>query len=806
MSSRFILNLQPSNGYGLPLKMSCFFCPFRPHHEFPTHNPSYYFAISGKSMPIQTTDRISLAAQFVNSTDSHIFLTGKAGTGKTTFLHNLAAATHKKFLIVAPTGIAALNAGGVTIHSQFLLPFGMFHPDQTSWNGVEPKGPFYTPHALARKHPLNSLRKQVLRDIDLLVIDEVSMLRADLLDAIDYRMKSVKGNFRRSFGGVQLLMVGDLYQLPPIVKDHEWGILREHYKSAHFFESQALKRDGFTYIELDKIFRQQDDKFIHILNNLRNNVCTEQDLLELNTHYKEEELENKEETITITTHNNLADRLNQKALQNLSSKSFFYKAKIDGDFPERLYPIPETMELKEGAQVMFVKNDTQEKRYFNGKLATISKLNKNNISVIMAGEKEEYSIEPYTWENKKYSINSQKELEEDIVGTFIQFPIKLAWAITVHKSQGLTFESAIIDVGRAFAPGQVYVALSRLRSLNGLTLRTKIHESVISSDEEVVRFTGSKEEQEPLHQSLKQRQAIYLRNLLLQCFDYSEIIKQIEYIQDKAGQKIEFEDPEMQHALNNLNGKFIGESKNTRRFQNQIKELLSTSNGNKLQERIKKGSDYYLNFLYSCLKDLLLHLEETEQFSRIKTYQNALAELDQMINKNISALQKATYITQCIFNEQEITRNEGLIEERRKKRQEIRAEITEHIKANPKNSSTKTGRKRKKGKEKGATFQETFKLVKKGLNIEEIAKERALVVGTIESHFSRGIASGDLQILELMDEEELKEIEVLFPEETQKPLSEIYNAANGKYSYGKLRMVQAHLDRKKEDKGLKTGV
>ena len=331
-------------------------------------------------------DSMISAIQFINSTASHIFLTGKAGTGKTTFLRNLAARTHKQLTIVAPTGIAALNAGGVTIHSQFLLPFGMFIPDRNSGAAHYTAGNFYNAHTLAQKHPINSVRKQVLRTIDLLVIDEVSMLRADLLDAIDARMKSVRGNFTQSFGGVQLLLIGDLYQLPPVVKRDEDMILKQHYNSAWFFESKALQQDGFVYIELDKIFRQHDDYFIRLLNNLRNNQPTKEDIDELNKHYKSsDEIQNLREVITLTTHNYKADDLNIRALRELPGTPQVIHASIEGEFPESMFPVLHHLELKVGAQIMFTKNDSEEKMYFNGKLATVKSINEAEIKVEMAG-------------------------------------------------------------------------------------------------------------------------------------------------------------------------------------------------------------------------------------------------------------------------------------------------------------------------------------------------------------------------------------------------------------------------------------
>ncbi|HAQ71835.1 MAG TPA: helicase, partial [Flavobacteriales bacterium] len=444
---------------------------------------------------METNELLETAARFVNNTNANIFLTGKAGTGKTTFLHELAKKTHKRFVIVAPTGIAALNAKGVTIHSQFLLPLGTFLPVRDPSGEHSDGARVFTQYTLARKHPLNAARKQVLRDIDLLIIDEVSMLRADVLDAIDYRLKSAKRNYNEAFGGVQVLMIGDLYQLPPVVKDHEWSILRNHYQSSFFFDALALKESGFVYIELEKIFRQQDDVFIRILNNLRNNIATQDDIAELNKHYQENVNNNPiPEVVTLTTHNYRADDINRSALNAIEKKAYTYSAEIEGDFPESMYPVETELQLKVGAQVMFIKNDSSEGKYFNGKLATIKDLDGLSITVELHGEKEDFVLRQEKWENKKYTVDSKsKELEEEIVGSFMQFPIKLAWAITVHKSQGLTFDKAVIDVGKAFAPGQVYVALSRLRSLDGLILGTRIDPRVISSDAQVIDFSKRKD-------------------------------------------------------------------------------------------------------------------------------------------------------------------------------------------------------------------------------------------------------------------------------------------------------------------------
>ena len=606
----------------------------------------------------EETEMATLAARFVNSTNRHVFLTGKAGTGKTTFLHQLAASTHKRYVILAPTGIAALNAKGVTIHSQFLLPFGAFLPEKQRPLDI-PEGAFHDQDTLARRHPLNAIRRNVLRELDLLIIDEVSMLRADLLDAIDFRMRAVRQNRYQSFGGAQVLLIGDLYQLPPVVKDDEWRVMKRYYASMHFFESRVIKEHSYAHIELDKIFRQQDGDFIHILNNLRNNTVTPENVIELNRYFKPEiSMEESDGVITLTTHNYKADELNQRALAQLPGKSQAFEAEVDGDFPQSMYPVLERIELKVGAQVMFVKNDV-EKAYFNGKLAKVEALDKDGIMVRM-DTGEPYRLKRETWENKRYVVNAAtKEQQEEVLGTFEQYPIKLAWAITVHKSQGLTFNKAIIDVGQAFAPGQVYVALSRLRSLDGLILRTRIDSSVVSSDKDVVAFTNRGGQQEPLPQQLKTSQREYLKHLLAGTFDFSEMLRKVDYTQKDHPETAEFEDEGMKTALTRFQEKLRSEEENTRKFRNQLIRLLHEDKREELLVRIEKGGAYYGEILHAQMKALFQHMAQAEMLSRTKEYTNALKEIDGMLMKKVATVAKVGYLTTCILNGEEVKRTCG---------------------------------------------------------------------------------------------------------------------------------------------------
>ncbi len=752
---------------------------------------AYHLLPFGIRNTTRMSTKLELAAQFVNSTAQHIFLTGKAGTGKTTFLHNLAQATHKNYLVVAPTGIAALNAKGVTIHSQFLFPFGTYLPQSPSFTS-SPGSNFFSPSQLAQRHPLNAVRKNVLRSLDLLIIDEVSMLRADLLDAIDYRLKSAKGNFKQSFGGVQLLMIGDLYQLPPIVKDHEWGFLREHYSSIHFFQSQALRQAGFTYVELDKIFRQADDVFIRLLNALRNNACTEADLAQLNERYKPQ-YETEEGVVTLCTHNFQADSLNRQKLDALDKPSHFFEAEIANDFPQNLYPLGEKLELREGAQVMFVKNDTSEdKRYFNGKLAQVTELGAKGICVKMEGE-DAFWLERHTWENKRYLLSEKdKQLEEEVIGTYGQYPIKLAWAITVHKSQGLTFEKAVIDVGKAFAPGQVYVALSRLRSLEGLVLRTPITQSAISSDVQVMQFSNQQQENEHLlDEKLSQGRADFVDYLIQKTFDFNTLLKQIEYIQNKAAGKLVFEDDEMREAVNTIRKACENEVVNTQKFRQQLQRILGQGDEAERQKRLGKGCAYYISFLESQTLALQIHLGEVRQFTRTKTYSNALEDLQEILWLKLKELMAIEAQTTALMKGEALAKNDSSKLVKLKKAVQIKA--AEYLKENPKNFKNKTGKKAGKAKPKGETYQRTYALVTEGLKIKEIAEKRDLAVGTIESHLAKGITEGLLKVKDVMDEKTIKDISATFTATKEDSLTEVFKKMEGAYSYGQLRMVQAHL-------------
>ncbi len=474
---------------------------------------------------METNSQLDLAFNFIQYTGNNLFLTGKAGTGKTTFLRNLKALSPKRMVVTAPTGVAAINAGGVTLHSFFQLPFGPYIPGGTS---EEPQQP-------ALKRHVNKFSKEkinILRSLDLLVIDEISMVRADILDAVSDVLRRFKDR-NKPFGGVQLLLIGDLQQLAPVVKDDEWELLREHYSSVYFFESKALKESTYRCIELTKVYRQADEAFITLLNRIRDNKVDASVLARLNERYLPGFRPASDDGyITLTTHNYIAQQINNSRLAELPGRIYTFLAKTEGEFPAFSFPTDEQLQLKNGAQVMFVKNDSSgNHRYFNGKIGIVTWLDVDRIRVRCAGETEEITVEREEWKNVKYTIDkATREITETVEGTFSQYPLKTAWAITIHKSQGLTFEKAIIDASAAFSHGQVYVALSRCKTLEGIVLSSPIRLSSVIKDDMVQSFADYVEQHQPDNRQFCLARKQYYLALLADLFDYDGILRNLAYV------------------------------------------------------------------------------------------------------------------------------------------------------------------------------------------------------------------------------------------------------------------------------------
>jgi hypothetical protein len=591
-----------------------------------------------------TNPQLELAFDFVRYTNQNIFLTGKAGSGKTTFLHNLKHQSPKRMVVVAPTGVAAINAGGLTIHSFFQMSFGPQLPQTNQSLSINNPSAFNIPTAFKRfsKEKIN-----IIRSLDLLVIDEISMVRADMLDGIDEVLRRFRDK-RKSFGGVQLLMIGDLQQLAPIVKDDEWNILKKYYDTFYFFSSCALRQSGFISIELKHIYRQSDENFIKLLNQIRENKLDASTLQELNKRYRPNFIPKDDEGyIILTTHNNQAQEINHSKLHKLKTKSFFFQAFVDGEFPEYIYPTEVELELKTGVQVMFVKNDSSfEKRYYNGKIGTVVNIEEDGIEVQCKDEDNSIFVQREEWKNAKYALNKESgEIEENVIGTFEQYPLKLAWAITIHKSQGLTFEKAIINARLSFAHGQVYVALSRCKSLEGLVLSAPIEMKSVKNDPTVVFFTNQVEQNQPGEKELTVSRKIYQLELLADLFNFNTILWQIKYLlklcNEHGSLLLGDLNNQLQAIVQPMNSEIIAVSTT---FDRQIKQLISlsvnTDQNERLQERIKKACHYFIEKLELILiQPLQSTAFETDNKTVRKSFKDGFENLNRQINIKKSGLE-----------------------------------------------------------------------------------------------------------------------------------------------------------------------
>ncbi|MCC8426331.1 HRDC domain-containing protein [Mucilaginibacter sp. UR6-11] len=453
---------------------------------------------------------IDLAFDYLTSTNTVVFLTGKAGTGKTTFLRRVQQESKKKLAVVAPTGVAAINVGGMTIHSLFQLPFGP----------IIPAG-----NARPELH-YSVEKKELLSSLELLIIDEISMVRPDVLDQLDLILRNVK-DCSYPFGGVQLLLIGDLSQLSPIIRDEEWSVLNRYYTSPYFFSSLVLKKAPYVRIELDKVFRQKEQAFVDILNEVRNQSISMESLELLNSRYIPNFRPTADDPyITLTTHNAITQQINNEFIEALPGYEFEFKATIKGEFPRDAYPTETELKLKIGAQVMFVKNDSSAgKLFYNGKLGIVTGIETDTVTVQTEGQ--EITVQAMEWTNIKYQLTGD-EINETNAGSFSQIPLKLAWSITIHKSQGLSFDKAIIDVSEAFAHGQTYVALSRCRSLSGMVLRNPVAAHNIIGDPAVTRFNEQAKLLQPNRRQLETDQENYRWFLLTELFNFNGLKKRTE--------------------------------------------------------------------------------------------------------------------------------------------------------------------------------------------------------------------------------------------------------------------------------------
>ncbi len=713
-----------------------------------------------------------LAKQFVLFTDQNIFLTGKAGTGKTTLLQEIVKETDKKTVVVAPTGVAAINAGGMTIHSMFQLPTKSFIPT----NDITNRDYFINRSELVTVQKLRKERRNVYMELELLIIDEISMVRADLLDAIDFTLRRIR-RIATPFGGVQLLVIGDLYQLAPVVRGHIWPTLHRYYETPFFFSSLSWKASNAMTIELKKIYRQDDDVFIDILNNIRNGISKKEDIDRLNENFNHKS--KASETITLTTHNRKADAINQTELKRINEKSFSLIAKIKGKFSESAYPTLENIVLKKGAQVMFIRNHPEGK-YFNGKIGTIKAKTVDTIKVQCNGDEKAIWVDRIEWKNTRYKVDGNtKKIKQEDIGSFEQYPLKLAWAVTVHKSQGLTFDKVIVDLEDTFAPGQLYVALSRCRSLDGLVLSSMISEKNVIIDSRVQNYYSTSVIPEDASYRLALAKDHYLDKKTRYSFDFIKINNHIETWIELLN---EVDIPE---KVNIFGFSRVLKKKGTElqsvaiTFNIQLTELMQKEAREKAKttilDRCRKGINYFSDEVH---EKLIVPLEDHRKKYKIKPRTTKyIREVQSLIDHLWQYMTKLNTM---------VVRSEKIMTAPPKYKRVVLFD------------PDKKGKEKTK-KKKGETYQITLDMWKEGKSIEKIAKERSLVPGTITAHLCRWISDGEIDILELMEQNKIdKTVEYIKdnPDLGSKKLKEIIPFF---MQYSELSMVRNWMKSKENE-------
>ena len=709
-----------------------------------------------------------LAKELVLFTDKHVFLTGKAGTGKTTFLREIKETTVKNSAVVAPTGVAAINAGGVTMHSFFQLPFEPFIPAGSfEYSGGISYGNLF------KKVRLSSIKRKVMEALELLIIDEVSMLRSDQLDCIDAILKNVRKN-NSPFGGVQILFIGDLYQLPPVVTDSDKQILDDNYKSPFFFDARVLQNCDLLHIELKKVYRQKQQHFIDLLNQVRNNTLTDDDLELLHRQYQQGFRPDIDEGyITITSHNYKADAINENALKALEGEAFIYKGVISGDYNEKNLPTEQLLKLKTGAQVMFVKNDSgEDRRYYNGRLATVERASADEITVRMKDDNSSLVLEKEVWKNVRYTLNNATNtLEEEELGSFTQFPIRLAWAITIHKSQGLTFDNVVIDAGQSFAAGQVYVALSRCTSLEGMVLLSQITPSSIQSDEDVVNFGTRSTDISALKEVLVVEKPKWLARRLIMSFDLNDLVNELKQFPDYILTKSLPDTTASWQLATNILTAALETQGILEKFRIQLGELLKHSaTHSELKERVEKAAHWMCQRIQNHISlPLEQHIQSLQSVPRVKKHILHCNDLIDYIQQFIIRLYVLEY------------EGKPLIEQ---------GALDKYLLDGKKDNKPTS----KKGKQpKGATYKTTLDMVRKGMAPTAIAVERGLAFGTIESHFARLIGDGELLVTEVLSDEKISTIQTAIRKYPSHTLTDLKKILSDDISFGEIRCVQSHL-------------
>lgn len=720
-----------------------------------------------------------LALQYVHTTKRHIFLTGKAGTGKTTLLREIIQTTFKNCVVAAPTGIAAINAGGVTLHSLFQLPFGSFIPDERFYAEISFDQQFNTPRTISSSLRMHETKRKIIKEMELLIIDEVSMLRADLLDEIDHVLRLIRRKRTTPFGGVQVMFIGDLYQLPPVISNQEWGFLKNYYPSPYFFDSHVMREADMLTIELDQVYRQHDQHFIDLLNRMRNNELSDHDINRLNAQVKADlQVEKENGYIHITTHNRKADQINTAELNKLPGVSFEFNAKISGKFETNNFPMPESLVLKKNAQVMFVKNDPSGNgEYFNGKLGRITTLTNDEIRVT-SEDGVEVKVTKYNWENKRYKLNeNNSKIEEELIGNFSQYPIKLAWAITVHKSQGLTFEKAILDLSDSFAPGQMYVALSRLTSLQGLALSSPIPHRNLEIDAAVGVFGKEKQSLEKLESEIFKDQKGFYLDCIENAFSFSPILTAISFMQ-QGNKELTEELPLTDTDRTGLSGVIIqlNNCKETadkfiREIYKKIEQYPQTYE-NVLTERLEKAKDYFFSQLDEIKVKLIAMRTTVEKDKKRKTFTKNLSQLVDQIQKQKTLIYRAYVILEAATRKS-IPNKEGWY-----LNQPIFA--PKHVKVSK--------------EEKKPTKEISFELFQSGKTIDAIAKERSLAITTIEGHLSHYVSTGEIDVAKFCEMPKVENIIKVIKVIDDTAMSAIKEKLGEEYTYSDIRFGVAYFN------------
>lgn len=701
---------------------------------------------------MEKNKELRLAWDFVEHTGVSIFLTGKAGTGKTTFLKTVKEHSSKRMIVVAPTGVAAINAGGVTIHSFFQLPFSPFIP------GV----------SFRDRYDFSKAKRRIIASLDMIVIDEISMVRADLLDAVD----SVLRRFRdptQPFGGVQLLMIGDLQQLTPVVKPQEEQLLGKYYDTPYFFGSKALRLINYVTIQLTHVYRQQDQGFIDILNHVRTGKPTPEDLNILNSRCNPSFIPRPEDGyIRLTTHNRMADSYNENELLKLPGKRYNFNAKIEGVFPESSYPAEPDLMLKKGAQVMFIKNDASGKHlYYNGRIGHVEGFDGEEILVRCPGDKEAIKVSRDVWENTRYEINPEsKTIEPHVEGTFTQYPLRLAWAITIHKSQGLTFDHAIIDAGLSFAPGQVYVALSRCKSLEGLVLASRIGMSSIINDARGTDYISHQNQAaEESFRQLPQLKEAYYKEQLLDMFNFNRMYTSLQLLYRTV---VEFF-----HDYQNLTAFHRKVNDNIKhkvmdvayKWQEVIRGLTAEQTHSlPFLQRVQRSADYFAASLKEQIPDLLERMkmlkgnnkrgmEQLEERYKDLWSQYLAKEnlLDAMAENTFNVAGYMQAKQEALLDAMDIIEPGNSAARQRRNRTAFNPYAAAGDRAEKEVAKKPKSRK-------GDSAAKTFDMLRQGLLPEQIAKQRNLALSTIYNHLAVYIRKGELAADKVMPAEKVKAI------------------------------------------------